>query len=97
MPALRSEASIGTELPDRYLVQLCKQFALSNPATYSDTRGRAEFGFGHCTLQASSRYLTLVVEAEDEQSLARMQHLIGLKVERCMWREQPVIKWVRST
>jgi hypothetical protein len=97
MPALRSEASIGTEVPDRYLVQLCKQFAHNIPATYSGTKGRAEFGFGHCTMQASKRYLTLIVEAEDEQSLARMQHLIGLRLERCMWRERPVINWIRST
>ena len=97
MPALRSEASIGTEVPDLYLAQLCKQFAPSTPAIYSGTKGRAEFDFGHCTIRASKRYLTLVIEAEDEQSLARMQHLIGLRLERCMWREKPVINWVRST
>ncbi|MBZ6078524.1 DUF2218 domain-containing protein [Microvirga puerhi] len=97
MAALRSEASIGTEVPDRYLVQLCKQFEHSISATYSGSKGRAEFEFGHCTMQASKRYLTLIVEAEDEQSLARMQHLIGLRLERCMWREKPVINWVRST
>ncbi|MCB8822560.1 DUF2218 domain-containing protein [Microvirga rosea] len=96
MPAFRSEASIGTEVPDRYLVQLCKQFSENVPATYSDTKGRAEFSFGHCTMEASRRYLTLIVEAEDEQSLARMQHLVGLRLERCMWREKPVINWVRS-
>ena len=97
MSALRSEATVGTEAPDRYLAQLCKHFAPDIPATYSGAEGRAEFGFGHCTMQAERRYLVLVVEAEDEQSLARMQHLVGLRLGRCMWRERPVIDWVRSS
>ncbi|MGO4572140.1 DUF2218 domain-containing protein [Microvirga sp. 2TAF3] len=97
MAALRSEATVGTEVPDRYLAQLCKHFAHEIPISCSGTEGHAEFGFGHCTMQASERYLVLVVEAEDEQSLARMQRLIGLRLERCMWRERPVINWVRSS
>lgn len=96
MVTLRSEASIGTEAPDRYLAQLCKNFGSPIQTSYTSNGGRAEFGFGQCTMTAADRYLLLVVEAEDEQSLAKMQHLVGLRLERCMWREKPTINWVRS-
>jgi hypothetical protein len=97
MAALKAEVSVDTEVPELYLLQLCRHFAPHAPSMPSGKRGHAEFGFGRCTIQAAQRYLTLVVEAEDEHSLARMQHLVGLRLERCMWRERPIIRWVRSS
>lgn len=97
MPALRSEASVDTAAPDHHLVQLCRQFAHQGPATYSPLEGRAEFASGHCSMRAKGRYLCLVVEAEDETSLARIQHIVSSYLEQSMWRESPTITWVRKS
>ena len=97
MPALRSEASVDTAAPDHHLAQLCRQFAHQGPATYSPLEGRAEFASGHCSMRAKGRYLCLVVEAEDETSLARIQHIVSSYLEQSMWRERPTITWVRKS
>ncbi|MBF9232687.1 DUF2218 domain-containing protein [Microvirga alba] len=95
MAPLRAEANVDTIVPDRYLVQLCKHFAPNTPAAYSEAEGRAEFEFGHCTLQAIGKGLMLVVEAEDESSLAQVQRLVSTYLEKSMWRERPTITWIR--
>lgn len=84
-------------VPDRYLAQLCKQLSQEVSATYSAREGRAEFGFGQCSLQTGRQALMLVVEAEDETSLARVQHIVSTYLERSMWREKPTITWVRKS
>jgi len=95
--ALRSEAVVGTMVPDRYLAQLCRQFSNRGSATYTAREGRAEFGFGHCSLQTARHALMLVVEAKDETSLARVQHIVSSYLEQSMWREKPTIKWIRRS
>lgn len=97
MAVLRSEASVGTMVPDRYLAQLCKQLSQEVPATYSAREGRAEFGFGQCSVQTARHALMLVVEAEDETSLARVQRIVSTYLERSMWRERPTINWIRTS
>jgi len=97
MAVLRSEASVGTMVPDRYLAQLCRKLSEEVPATYSARTGRAEFGFGHCSLKTARHALMLVVEAEDETSLARVQHIVSTYLERSMWRERPTINWIRTS
>jgi hypothetical protein len=97
MAPLRSEASVGTMMPDRYLAQLCKHFSQQVTATYSDRKGRADFNFGHCSMQTAKHALMLVVEAEDESSLARVQHIVSTYLERSMWREKPTINWIRTS
>jgi hypothetical protein len=97
MTVLRSEASVGTLVPDRYLAQLCQHLSREVSATYSDREGRAEFGFGQCSLQTGRGALMLVVEAEDETSLARVQRIVSSYLEQSMWREKPTINWIRKS
>jgi hypothetical protein len=97
MTVLRSEASVGTLVPDRYLAQLCQHLSREVSATYSGHEGRAEFGFGQCSLQTGRRALILVVEAEDETSLARVQRIVSSYLEQSMWREKPTINWIRKS
>ena len=96
MAVSRSEASVGTMVPDRYLAQLCKQLSQEIPATYSARERRAEFGFGQCSLRTGRQALRLVVEAEHETS-ARVQHIVSTYLECSMWREKPTITWVRKS
>jgi uncharacterized protein len=95
MAPLRAEANIDTIAPDRYLVQFCKRFAPKGPATYSEIKGRAEFEFGRCTMRAAEHAIKLVVEAEDEASLAQVQRIVSTYLEQSMWRENPTITWIR--
>ena len=53
-PGVRSVADVATELPQRYLTQLCKHFEHKLPVTHDGPIGEIRFSFGTCQLQASA-------------------------------------------
>lgn len=64
---------------------------------YSDTYGTITFANGQCTLAATPQTLTLRVEAEDEETLERLQKGIGGRIEKIGRRDQLTVAWQRST
>lgn len=94
---LVSEARVATEVPRRYLGQLCKHFQHKLPVTLSETQGRLEFPMGVCTLDAQAAPATLLmcVTAEDEAALARLEDVVARHLERFAFREQLTVPWVR--
>ena len=62
---------------------------------WSETRGRIDFGWGRCTLQANGDLLTLRAEAGDEQALRRVQDIVTRDIERFGSREQLKVRWQR--
>lgn len=94
---LVSEARVATEVPRRYLGQLCKHFQHKLPVALSETQGRLEFPMGVCTLDAQAAPATLLmrVTAEDEAALARLEDVVARHLERFAFREQLTVPWVR--
>ena len=96
MPTLTTEARVRTATPARYIKRLCKHFAHKVPATYTDDRGRADFPFGVCTMQAEDDVLVLKGEAGDEESLARVEGVVGTHLEGFAHDEDLAIQWRRG-
>jgi len=60
---------------------------------WSDTDGVIDFGRGRCTLHATDSDLTLLVEAEDQQQLRRIQDGIARRLERIGRRDGLTVTW----
>src|SRR5439155_6528243 len=64
-------------------------------AEWSDTRGVVSTDGGRCTLQATSDTLMLRAEADDEDTLHRMQDLITRNLTRFSRRDPLTVTWHR--
>ena len=60
---------------------------------WSADRGMASFGWGRCVLRADPGALALRAEAPDEESLQRVEQLVGDHLERFGRREHLTVKW----
>ncbi|WP_194918703.1 DUF2218 domain-containing protein [Catenulispora rubra] len=60
---------------------------------HSDTDGVIDFGWGRCTLHAAGQALILTAEADDEQSLQRLQEGVAYRLERIGRRDQLTVTW----
>ncbi len=92
-----SEARVATDVPRRYLAQLCKHFQHKLPVDLGETTGRIEFAMGVCTLDAASVPGMLVMQATapDEASLATVEDVIARHLERFAFRDPVTVAWVR--
>lgn len=90
---LTGRAVVATPAASRYLTQLCKHFAHKVAVTIEDGRGRAEFPWGVCHMEAGADTLVLQCEAADAEGLARVKAVVGDHLGRFAWREQLDIRW----
>lgn len=95
---LSSEARVPTEVPQRYLAQLCKHFQHKLPVTSDERHGRIEFPMGSCELDAAASAGTLLMRvlASDEAALAKLEDVVARHLERFAFREKPEIRWTRA-
>ena len=89
----RSEARITIDRSSRYLQQLCRRFAPKVPTIHTPQRGQIVFASGTCKLAAKDGSLTLVVEAEDEAMVAKLEELVARRLERFAFRDTLTIAW----
>ena len=60
---------------------------------WNDTDGSLTLDWGRCTLHAAPGVLELRAEAADQESLARVQELIGRRLEKLGHREGLTVTW----
>ncbi len=94
-PVMRSEARVATVKSAAYMKQLCRHFGHKNPAEFTDTDGRIEFDFGTCEFAAQDDVLVLRAHATDEESVARVEQVIGSHLERFAHRDPVQVTWSR--
>lgn len=90
-------ARCETPAASRYLGQLCKHFAHKitvdyDPATDPDA-GLAHFPWGTCAMRSAEGALTVEVQADDAEALARIQAVIDDHLRRFAWREKLELDW----
>ena len=90
---LTSKSLITSERASIYLQQLCKHFGHKTEVTFTPQDGEIAFPFGHCKLTATGDLLTMIVSADDEESLKRTEQVVGSHLERFAFKEQPQIHW----
>jgi hypothetical protein len=86
-------ARVATDLPRRYMIQLCKHFEHRLAVTYDDAQGTIAFQAGICRLAVEPNALLMTVEAADEAALPQLQDVVARHLLRFAFREPPEIVW----
>jgi hypothetical protein len=97
-PVLVTEARVPTNMPRRYLHQLCKHFQHRLPVTLDDWQGRIDFPAGVCELDAAAigGVLRMRLTARDQDELAHLEDVVARHLERFAFRDEIKVDWTPS-
>jgi uncharacterized protein len=90
-------ATIETNKAERLMKALCNHFARKITARYEGDKGYIEFGDGKCEVTVTSNTLTLQVEAENADSLSRVERVVVDHLPRFTPGEDIQINWRDSS
>ena len=83
-------ARVPTENGARYLQQLCKHWSHKLEVQLSDNEGTVRFPSAVATMKADPEALTVIVEAEDDETLQRMKGVVASHLDRFAFMEAPL-------
>lgn len=90
---MKSQTLVVTSSARRYLGQMCKHFGHRLAVEQSGDHATIAFPMGTCTLEAGADSLRLSAQAEDGESLARLQEVAASHLVRFAFRETLAITW----
>ena len=96
---LRSKAVVATDAPERYAKQLLAHLGRKNTVeTVAGERqgGRLVFAYGTGTVRPEDNHLVLEAAAEDVESLAHVEDVLGRHLERFGAKRELVVTWQRG-
>jgi uncharacterized protein len=90
---LSSEALVATDRPERYGSQLTKHFGNKIEASWADGSGTVKFDAGEAVLHAEDGILRMRVNAADQESLQRLEQVVGSHLVRFGQRDELQVEW----
>ena len=75
---------------------MCKHFGHKINVEFTPESGVICFPFGRCELTAEAGTLSMTAIAENVDSHARVETIIGSHLERFAFREKPEINWTKA-
>ncbi len=97
-PTIGSRADVATATPARYAKQLVAHLGrkLSFTGDGTTTPATAVIGTATAGVVVGDGVVTLLANGDDEQSVARVEHVLGSHLERFAQREGLTVRWVRT-
>jgi hypothetical protein len=89
-----SRADVATTTPARYAKQLVSHLGRKVEFRVDGDTATAELAGGTGTVISGDTTLTLIAEAPDAESLARVQDVLGRHLERFGQRNELSVTWV---
>jgi len=91
-------ADVATAAPARYAKQLISHLGHKVPFTGDPATGPATAVIGGATagIVVGDGVLTLLATGDDEESVARVQHVLGSHLERFAQRDGLSVQWLRT-
>jgi hypothetical protein len=94
MPSpLTARADVVTDAPARYAKQLISHLGRRVEFATDGTTSTAELAGGTGRVVVGDGVLTLLAEAPDAESLAKVQHVLGSHLERFGQRNELAVTW----
>lgn len=94
--SLLSRAEVATDSPDRYAKQLLAHLGRRIAFTTDGPTSTARVDEATASVVIGDRMLVLPAGATDQQSLERVEHVLGSHLERFGQRHELAVVWVRS-
>ena len=93
---IRSRADVTTGAPARYAKQLTSHLGRKVPFTGDATAATAAIGGASAGVVVGEGVLTLLAAGDDEESVARVEWVLGSHLERFAQREGLTVRWLRT-
>jgi uncharacterized protein len=90
---LTARADVATDAPARYAKQLVAHLGRRIEFTTDGSASTAELAGGTGSIIVGDGMITLLAEAPDAESLARVQHVLGSHLERFGQRNELTVAW----
>jgi hypothetical protein len=85
---VQSQAQVPTASASRYLQQICKHWSHKFAVAFTPERGTVPFSEDRrCEFSAADGMLTMRIEAVDDATLERTQHVVVDHLKRFAFRE----------
>jgi len=95
-PSLTARADVRTDAPERYAKQLVSHLGRRTAWTTQDGTSTADIAGGTGVLRVGNGVLTMVAEAPDADTLARVQDVLGRHLERFGQRNELTVVWTTA-
>ena len=93
MTSATARADVPTDSPDRYAKQLLSHLGQRTAWTTDGGTSTAAIAGGTGRIVVGDGVLTLIAEAPDDETLTRVQHVLGSHLERFGQRNELTVTW----
>jgi hypothetical protein len=95
---LHSLATVATERPGRYAAQLVRHLGRRSETRWDEPEGYLKFqNGGKCDMRAEAAALRLDAYADNEEALARVEHIVKSHLERFAVQDVLAVHWERQS
>ncbi len=95
-PVITSRADVTTDAPDRYAKQLVAHLGRKLEFTRAGATSTATIGAATGQIVVGDGVLTLVASGDEEDAVARVEHVLGSHLERFGQRNELTVAWTRT-
>ncbi len=92
-----TNAIVDTEHGVAYMKRLCKHFSHKLDVEIGDSVSTIHFPFGDCTITTSPTGMVFRVQVPNPAELDRAERVVGDHLVRMANKDEPVLKWSRTT
>ena len=92
-----SRADVATDAPDRYAKQLVAHLGRKLEFTSDGPASSAALGAATARIVVGAGVLSLMATGPDEESVARVEQVLGSHLERFGQRQGLTVGWTRTT
>jgi uncharacterized protein len=89
----RVTATVATQAPSRYLLQVAKHFRHKLDVEFDERRATIAFPYGRCELETGDGALLLAATGADAEGRDRVAQVVGSHLERFGHRDGLAVEW----
>jgi uncharacterized protein len=96
VPQIRSQADVVTDAPARYAKQLVSHLGRKVEFAVDGATSTAVIGGATAQVVVGDGVLVLRAAGSDDESVARVEHVLGSHLERFATRSELTVTWIRT-
>lgn len=96
LPLIRSRADVTTDAPARYAKQLVSHLGRKVGFDTEGATSTAQIAGATAQVVVGDGVLTLLATGQEEDAVARVEHVLGGHLERFAQRSELTVRWTRE-
>jgi uncharacterized protein len=96
VPQIRSRADVTTDAPARYAKQLVSHLGRKVEFSTDGATSTAQIAGATAQVVVGDDVLVLLAAGQQEEDVARVEHVLGSHLERFAARSELTVQWIRE-